>query len=84
MLEYELGNIAVTKSRRAPAQRDAILAAYRFRDALPVTLHPIDPAAVLALADQTNLTFYDASYLWLARSLGIELVTLDRKLQAAI
>jgi hypothetical protein len=29
------------------------------------------------------LTAYDASYLWLARMLGGELVTLDRKLAAA-
>jgi predicted nucleic acid-binding protein len=35
------------------------------------------------LAEATGLTAYDASYLWLARTLNAELVTLDRKLAAA-
>lgn len=36
-----------------------------------------------ALADRAALTVYDASYLELARRLGIELVTLDRDLAQA-
>ena len=39
--------------------------------------------AVSALALQTGLSGYDAAYLWLARSLDVELVTLDRKLARA-
>jgi len=35
------------------------------------------------LAIGTRLTTYDASYLWLARALRCELVTLDRRLSAA-
>jgi predicted nucleic acid-binding protein len=35
------------------------------------------------LADETGLTTYDASYLWLARHLQGEVVTLDRKMQRA-
>ena len=35
---------------------------------------------VFALATQTGLTAYDASYLWLARSHDAELITLDREL----
>lgn len=44
----------------------------------------MDHAAVLDLAEATGLTAYDASYLWLARSLDGELVTLDRKLAGAL
>ena len=33
---------------------------------------------------ETGLTTYDASYLWLANDLGIELVTLDRRLATAV
>ena len=40
----------------------------------------VDHDAVLALAVTTGLTVYDASYLWLARTLDAELVTLDQKL----
>jgi predicted nucleic acid-binding protein len=35
------------------------------------------------LAVQTQLTAYDAAYLWLARHLGAELVTFDATLKAA-
>lgn len=37
----------------------------------------------ILLAESEKLTVYDASYLWLARRLGVELVTLDRELLAA-
>ena len=43
----------------------------------------VDHQAVVNLALQTGLTPYDASYLWLARDLAIELITLDRRLAAA-
>jgi predicted nucleic acid-binding protein len=35
------------------------------------------------LAEHFGLTTYDASYLWLARELDAELVTLDRQLAHA-
>jgi predicted nucleic acid-binding protein len=38
---------------------------------------------VLELAESTGLTAYDASYLWLARELSAELVTLDGQLAKA-
>jgi predicted nucleic acid-binding protein len=38
---------------------------------------------VLLLADREKLTVYDASYLWLSRKLGEELITLDGDLKAA-
>ena len=41
-----------------------------------------DASALAAVAKDTGLTAYDASYLWLARHLGAELVTLDTKLAA--
>jgi predicted nucleic acid-binding protein len=43
----------------------------------------VEHPAILDLAEPTGLTAYDASYLWVARSLNAELVTLDRKLAAA-
>jgi predicted nucleic acid-binding protein len=43
----------------------------------------VDHKAVVDLALQTGLTTYDASYLWLAKDLGVVLVTLDRQLAAA-
>ncbi len=42
-----------------------------------------DMTQVLALAAATNLAAYYASYLWLAKTLGLPLVTLDRALARA-
>lgn len=43
----------------------------------------MDFADAIQLAETTRLSLYDASYLWLARHLDVELVTLDEKLQKA-
>jgi predicted nucleic acid-binding protein len=45
--------------------------------------HTVDPGETLALAERYRLSVYDASYLWLARSMNVELVTLDDKLKRA-
>ena len=42
----------------------------------------VDQSAVVRLASATGLSSYDASCLWLARDLGVELITLDRRLAA--
>ena len=84
LLDFELVNVCLTKIRRQPGQREALNAAFRLRHRLKVEMMAIDHDPVLELAEATGLTAYDASYLWLARSLGGELVTLDLKLAAAI
>ena len=42
------------------------------------------PVDVVLLATATGTTAYDASYLWLAASLGADLVTLDDRLAKAV
>ena len=83
LLPFETANIAVKKIRRHPEQRAALLAAHALVDRLPVDLVAVDSAAVVGVAEETGLTAYDASYLWLARELRSELVTLDAALHAA-
>jgi predicted nucleic acid-binding protein len=83
LLDYELANVCLTKIRRQPAQREALRAALRLAHRLKIETVAVDHAAMLDLAEATGLTAYDASYLWLARSLGGDLVTLDHKLAAA-
>ena len=80
LLEFELGNICWKRLRQNPAQSDAILAQFAIRREFPIAVRPVVMEEVVALAVQTALTAYDASYLWLARILGAGLVTLDRKL----
>ncbi|HKV00210.1 MAG TPA: type II toxin-antitoxin system VapC family toxin [Vineibacter sp.] len=83
LLDFELANVCLTKIRRQPSQREALRAAFRLAHRLRVETVAVDYAATLDLAEATGLTAYDASYLWLARELDAELVTLDQKLAAA-
>jgi predicted nucleic acid-binding protein len=83
LLDYELANVCVTKIRRYPVQREALRAVFRLAHRRKIETVAVDQAATVDLAETTGLTAYDASYLWLARSLGGELVTLDQKLAAA-
>lgn len=49
---------------------------------LDLKLHDVDVAATLRFAERHGVTFYDASYLWLAEALGATLVSLDARLAA--
>lgn len=79
---FELANTAQTKIRQRPAEASALR--NNLANALErrIVIRHVDFVAVVELALQTNLTTYDASYLWLARNLGVRLVTLDKKLAA--
>ena len=83
LLHFELANVCVVKCRKHPERRGALMDAFGSRDQLAVTEAPVNYDAVLALARELDLSAYDASYLWLARALGVPLVTLDRRLAKA-
>lgn len=83
LLGFELANVCMSKSRRFPSERDSILAMYSLRFGLNIEELAVDHDGVVALARETGLTAYDASYLWLARQFGAELVTLDAALLRA-
>lgn len=82
LLAFELANVCLVKCRRHPQQRQALLAGFGMRRELDVEEILVDHEAAVQLALETGLTAYDASYLWLTRQLGAELVTLDRALDA--
>jgi predicted nucleic acid-binding protein len=84
LLGFELANVCLIKSRRHAEQRHALTAAFRLRHRLQIEDVAVDHDKALELAAMTGLTAYDASYLWLARRLGVELVTLDSQLAAAM
>lgn len=84
LLGFEVANICIKKIRRHPDQRDRLLAAFDLFAQIPIELVEVEFAGTLQLAEKTGLTAYDAAYLWLARRLDAELVTLDRKLDAAV
>jgi predicted nucleic acid-binding protein len=82
LLDFELANVCWKKCRRTPDQRSVFLAAYAWRHAVAIERAAVDQDETLFLALQTGLSVYDASYLWLSRKLGAELVTLDARLAA--
>jgi predicted nucleic acid-binding protein len=80
LLQYELANVCFVKCKRHPEQHRVLLEAFRHRLDFDLEYVEVDLDGTLRLAIETGLTAYDASYLWLARYLPAELVTLDRQL----
>ncbi len=86
LLRFELANIAWKKARQAKSSGAAIVRALdlALSGRFEIAWHDVDHADVVLVASATGLTAYDAAYLWLAGSLGANLVTLDRRLATAI
>jgi predicted nucleic acid-binding protein len=83
LFSYEIANICWKKLRRHPEKRAALLEAYSYLGRMEVEEVEVSIPETLLLADGENLTVYDASYLWLSRKLGLELVSLDGDLNVA-
>ena len=83
LIGFEVANACLKKIRATPGDRETLLEAFSLLDALSISRETVDLKAAVALAEQTKLSLYDASYLWLARALDAELVTLDEKLTRA-
>jgi predicted nucleic acid-binding protein len=85
LLVYELINAAVKKLRKHPGQEALIRGGLSkaLGEEFDISWSDVDASGVLDLATETRLTAYDASYLWLARCLRAELVTLDAALETA-
>jgi predicted nucleic acid-binding protein len=83
LLPFEMASVCLQKLRRYPESRDSLLAAYALSNRLGIKLVEVQFGETLALAEQTSLTVYDASYLWVAPALGAELITLDSDLVRA-
>lgn len=83
LLSFEVANTCLMKRRRHPESGGQLLAGFDQFHRMSVELVRVDLTATLHLAENSGLTVYDASYLWLARQLKAELVTLDRRLREA-
>jgi predicted nucleic acid-binding protein len=83
LLPFEVANVCLTKTRRHPEMRDALLSAFGLLERMDIDIVEIALGEALLLAEATALTVYDATYLWLAQALDAELVTLDKRLDAA-
>src|SRR5262249_28840399 len=83
LLQFEIASVCLKKLRRHPEQRDALLTVFAMLGRMSVEIAEVNHADTVRLAETLGLTSYDAAYLWLARLLSGELVTLDRRLQSA-
>lgn len=83
LLAFELTNVCLMKCKRHPDLRDVLIAGFQMRDRLEIEEIFVDHLGALEVALKSGLTAYDASYLWLARQLRAELVTLDEALGRA-
>lgn len=83
LIDYELTSVGLKKLRRERCPSAAVVSALETFAALPIERHPVDPPAVLALAERYALTAYDAAYLWLAEKMEAPLATFDTKLAHA-
>ncbi len=83
ILPWELANVAWKKSRRATGLAKRIAEHLDLALRLDVTTVEVDLRAALKLALGTDVTVYDAGYLWVARQVGGPLVTFDARLRAA-
>jgi predicted nucleic acid-binding protein len=80
LLWFEMAAIATKKIRRHPELASQIQAAFGLAFRLPIAIRDVDYPETVNLALETDITTYDASYLWLTDHLGAELITLDAKL----
>jgi predicted nucleic acid-binding protein len=82
LVVFELMSVVWKRSKKQPAATALFLEALEVLQGLGLRFRGIDQAEVVRLGLATGLTAYDATYLWLARALGLPLVTLDKKLGA--
>jgi len=80
---YEMTNIFISKSRRLSDRQDELYRGFLAFLATDIKFETVDHVAVAEIAAASRLSAYDASYLWLARKHGAELVTLDKDLARA-
>lgn len=85
ILQFEMANVAWKRMRRQPGEALATLTLLQaaLGEGSHIQWMDVNITDVALIAQAAGLTPYDASYLWLAASLGADLVTLDKRLQAA-
>lgn len=83
LLNYEVGSVCLKKIRKYPDRRKELLDSLALLPQMEIRVVQVPIVEAVPMAEQADLTLYDASYLWLARSLEAKLVTLDRDLEQA-
>ena len=80
LIFYEIGNVAWKCSKFGQISREDAEAALLKAGGLLVEIaRDMDYSNIYRIAAKTGLTFYDASYVWLARARGLKLRTRDKE-----
>ena len=81
LTEYEVGNVLWSENKHGKLKDPKRVAAIFSEAMAPLQRMEIDSIPnVLAIAIERNLTFYDASYAYIAEKQNMKLVTQDREL----
>ncbi len=83
LLWFEMANVTTKKMKAHRRLAQEMRTTFDLSRQLAIEVLTVDHSEVIDLALTTRLTTYDASYLWLARQLDADLVTLDARLGRA-
>lgn len=86
LINYEVGNALRTATARKEIGEEESRKAYENFLQLKLNadkIEPVDFLGVLALSNRSNISFYDAAYIWLSKKMGAPLVTADAKQREA-
>lgn len=80
LLASELASVCRKKIQQYTHLRDPLLSSLQIGLSMDIEWVAVDQIAVVELALATGLTTHDATYLWLARTLDLPLLTFDEQL----
>lgn len=80
LLASELASVCRKKIQQTVQLREPLLRSLEIGLSTDIEWVATDQIAVVELALETGLTTYDATYLWLSRTLSLPLLTFDEKL----
>lgn len=80
LLEFEVGNGLRSAVLRKRLKKDSLKTLSKNFKLLPITSKEVDFYKTLTFAVDENISFYDTSYIFLAKSQGAKLLTLDKQL----
>ena len=84
LLRFEMASVCLKKIVAYSELETRLMSAFDLLSRFAIDTVQVDHQATIALARESGLTIYDASYLWLARELKGELITLDERLAKEI
>ena len=83
LCKHELANVLLQQMNRNRVSSEEIPSVWAdFEAIIGDNEHEVPMSSVVLLAHERGITTYDAQYVWLARKLGTELVTEDKKLRS--